>query len=551
MRNCRFPLLISCCRSSIIDTSRMRHSKGDVFIFASISCPFTGALIGIQYHACSPSLVPLEKVVYSSTPIKTTCHMQRAHTLVNAPYLSLEENDSINKILSVIPKFHCEANEDKVLQSLLRNEVCCRIQPSKHLVSDLLKRFEDDWKSALGFFRWAASQPAYDHSAAAYDKMIDILGKMKRIDKMWQLVDEMRGNGLITLNTVAKIMRRLAGAGRWEEAIKTFDDLELLGVRKDVESMNILLDTLCKEKKVQRAREVFLELKVHIPPNAYTFTIFIHGWCKVRRIDEAQWTVLEMKGHGFRPCVIAYSTIVQAYCDQFNFRKVYDLLDEMQAEGCPPNVVTYTSIMHSLAKSEEIEEALQIFERMKAVQCKPDTHFYNSLIYILGKAGQVSKAVRIFEDEMCNNGVFPTVSTYNTLISIFCHHSQLENAFEVLNEMESSVSCEPDLLTYHPLLKLCLRTGQTKDKLRKLLDDMVNKHHICLDLGTYTLLIHGLCHVGECEWAYFLFCEMISKDITPRYKTCNLLLEAVEKKNMYDAVENIKTCVKQMKNNFS
>ncbi|KAG9452163.1 hypothetical protein H6P81_005067 [Aristolochia fimbriata] len=518
-----------------MDTSWMKHNMGNAFIFSLVSCPIADALIGVQYHTCSP--LPSKDIVYPLTSVK--------------PNLSLEESDSINKILSVIPKFHSGGNENKVLQSLLRNEVCCQIHPSKHLVSDLLKRFEDDWKSALGFFRWAASQPGYEHSAEAYDKMVDILGKMKQIDTMWKLVEEMQENGHITLNTVAKVMRRLAGAGRWEETIKTFDDLEIFGVKKDVKSMNILLDTLCKENKVERAREVFLELKVHIPPNAHTFTIFIHGWCKVRRIDEAQWTFLEMKGHGFRPCVIAYSTIIQAYCDQFNFRKVYDLLDEMHAEGCHPNVVTYTSVMHSLAKSEEIEEALQIFERMKAVGCKPDTHFYNSLIYILGKAGQLSKAVHIFEEEMCNNGVSPNVATYNTLIAMFCHHSQAESAFEFLKKMESSVSCEPDLLTYHPLLKLCFRTGQAKDKLRKLLDDMVNKHHICLDLGTYTLLIHGLCHIGECEWAYFLFVEMISKDITPRYKTCNLLLEEVGKKNMYDAIDSIRTYVKQMKSKFS
>ncbi|KAE8716591.1 hypothetical protein F3Y22_tig00110114pilonHSYRG00371 [Hibiscus syriacus] len=41
----------------------------------------------------------------------------------------------------------------------------------------------------LGAFRWAASRPGYNRSRQAYDMMVDIL---------------------------ARVMRRFAGAGKWE-----------------------------------------------------------------------------------------------------------------------------------------------------------------------------------------------------------------------------------------------------------------------------------------------------------------------------------------------
>ncbi|XP_058093189.1 pentatricopeptide repeat-containing protein At3g04130, mitochondrial-like isoform X2 [Magnolia sinica] len=427
------------------------------------------------------------------------------------------EKEHAHKIFNLASEVRFRKTDDDILDSLLNNQDCCAMQPSNSFVDNLLQRFNDDWKWALGLFRWASSRPGYRHSPEAYDKMVDILGKAKQIEKMWALVEEMRGGGIITRNTVAKIMRRLAGAGRLKDAVKVFDELLVMGVEKDVESMNLLLDTLCKEKRVELAREVFLELKAHITPNAHTFNIFIHGWCKVNRIDEAHWTIQEMKGYGVRPSVITYSTIIQAYCNQFNFCKVNELLDEMKIEGCSPNVVTYTTIMHSLAKSQETEEALQIFERMKADGCKPDTVFYNSLIYILGKAGQLSKAVHVFEVEMCKNGISPNVSTYNTMISVFCHHSEERNALNVLREMEESGLCKPDLLTYNPLLKQCFKTGKTDINLSK------------------------------CESAYLLFEEMISQEITPRYRTCRVLLEELEQKNMNDHVERLKTYMKQMK----
>ena len=60
-------------------------------------------------------------------------------------------------------------------------------------------------------------------------------------------------------------MRRFAGAREWKEAVRVFDELGKFGLKKNTESMNLLLDTLCKENRVQQAREIFYELKFAYP----------------------------------------------------------------------------------------------------------------------------------------------------------------------------------------------------------------------------------------------------------------------------------------------
>lgn len=483
------------------------------------------------FSSCLSS--PLE----SSHVIRSGCtdHEQR--------YEDWERLSALDILVARVP---IGVSEDEVLQSLLHDQACNSIRLSSELVDKLLHKFKDDWKSALGCFRWAGSRSGYKHTPEAYDMLVDILGRMKQMDKMKALLEEMNQYHLVTLNTVAKVMRRFAGAGKWEDAVRIFDELGTFGLEKNTESMNLLLDTLCKENKVQQAREIFLELKSHISPDAHTFNIFIHGWCKVNRVDEAYWTIQEMKGHSCRPCVISYSTIIQFYCHQYNFGKVYELLDEMQAQGCPPNVVTFTTILCSLAKSEEFEEALHIVDRMKLAGCKPDTLFYNSLIHTLGRAGFVQEAIYVFEVDMPQTGIKPNTSTYNSLIAMFCRRGQEQNALNVLKDMEKSGLCKPDVQTYYPLLKSCFKTGKTESCLRKLLDDMVNKHHLSLDISTYALLIHGLCRANKCEWAYTIFEEMIGQEITPRYHTCCLLLDEVKQKNMYAAAERIEDLMKKL-----
>ena len=446
----------------------------------------------------------------------------------------------------LIAKVGKGSSDEEILQSLFSDPACDGIHLSQNLIERLLHRFKDDWKSALGIFKWASLRLSFRHSPESYDMMVDILGKMKQMGKLRDLLEEMREGSLITVNTIAKVMRRFVGAGQWEDAVRIFDELQTLGLEKNTESMNLLLDTLCKEEFVEQAREIFLELKQHITPNAHTFNIFIHGWCKVCRVDEAHWTIQEMKGHGCRPCVISYSTIIQCYCQEQNFSRVYELLDEMQAHGCSPNVITFTTIMSALAKAEKFEEALQIVERMRSLGFRPDTLFYNSFIYTLGRADRVDDATYVFKVAMPNDGVAPNTSTYNSMISMFCHYAQENKAFDILKEMEDSGLCKPDLRTYHPMIKSCFKTGKIDSWLKDILNDMVNKHHLGLDLSTYTLLIHGLCRADRCKWAYFLFEEMIDQDIVPRYRTCRLLLDEVKQKNMYEAAEKIEDLMKKM-----
>ncbi|KAK9750963.1 hypothetical protein RND81_02G232900 [Saponaria officinalis] len=447
----------------------------------------------------------------------------------------------------IVKKVHVGRSEEEILSSLVHDEVCEAISLSRSFVDTLLRRFRDDWKAALAVFRWVESRSYYEHLPEEFDLIVDILGKAKQFSKMRKLVNEMRERNLVSINTVAKMMRRFSGARQWKDAVRTFDELRTFGLEKNTESMNLLLDTLCKENQVEMARVIFMELKSHISPSLHTFNIFIHGWCKIKRVEEADWTLQEMKGCGFAPCVISYSTIIKSYCHLLNWEKVYELLDVMKAQGCQPSVVTYTIIMSSLTKVGKFEDALKIGDMVKSSGYKADTTFYNALIHTYGKARLVREAFEVFKVEMPKNGVPPNTETYNTLIAMFCYHGQEHMAFEILEDLEKSGVCKADLQTYDPLLKFCLRLQMTEHHLSKLLDDMVTKHHLSLDVSTYSLLIHGLCRIGDCEWAFRLFEEMVDKGLILRYQTCRLLFDAVNQKSMSDAAETIDNYMRHLR----
>ncbi|CAD6207799.1 unnamed protein product [Miscanthus lutarioriparius] len=414
------------------------------------------------------------------------------------------------------PEFEADVDEvSRILRSRFASPEaiviamdCCPVRVSARLVDKVLIRFSNDWVAAFGFFTWAGTQAGYCHSADLYDMMVDILGKFKQFDLMCGLISQMHEiGGLVSLATMTK----------------------------DTKAMNVLLDTLCKERSVKRARGAFQALKGTIPPNESSFNTLVHGWCKARMLKEARETMEEMERHGFNPSVITYTSLIEAYCMEKDFQTVDGILDEMHTKGCTPNIITYTIVMHTLGKAGRTQEALDTFGKVKQDGCALDASFYNSLIYILCRAGRLQDANFVVE-EMHRTGISPNLTTFNTLISAACDHSQAEKALKLLVQMEEQ-SCKPDIKTYTPLLKLCCRRQWVKTLLF-LICHMFQKD-ITPDFSTYTLLVSWLCRNGRLTQSCLFLEEMVLKGFAPQQETFDLVLDKLKKMDMLSAVRKI------------
>ncbi|XP_021720033.1 pentatricopeptide repeat-containing protein At3g22670, mitochondrial-like [Chenopodium quinoa] len=415
---------------------------------------------------------------------------------------------------------------------------CGQIDLSESLVEKILQRFRNDWVPAFGFFKWAKDQTGFMPTDKCYNMMVDILGMSRKFELMWELVDEMHKlGGLVSIVTMSRVMRRLSKAGKYDDAVETFKKFEHYGMIKDTTALHIIMDTLVKEKNVERAQEVFLEFKDEIALNCRTFNILIHGWCKARKHNEARKIMEVMEKHGCLPDVASYTCFVESYCQEKDFRKVDEILNEMQQKGCPPNVVTYTIFMLALGKAKEINESLEIYQKMMQNGCVPDSSFYSALIFILSNSGRFKDACDLFND-MPKQNVAPDVLTYNTMISSACAHSKEEYAFELLKEMEEK-SCRPNLQTFIPLLKMCC--VQKRMKVLKYLLDYMFLKNISVDFSTYCLLVDRLCKSGKLEHACSFVELIILKGMVPKDNTYQLLMEKLEQKGMVKAKQQIES----------
>lgn len=444
--------------------------------------------------------------------------------------------DRISKILR---------NRFESFDSIVKTLDDCGVNDvSESLVDQVLLRFSCEWMPAYGFFKWAELHKGVPHSADLYTLMVDNLGKTKKFELMWELMEKMKQlKGYITLDTMAKIIRRLAKAGKYEDAIEAFEKIELFGISKDITVFNILMDALVKEGSVENAERLYFEFNESIPPNLKTYNMLMHGWCKTRQMEKAMKTIDEMKENGYYPDYVTYANLIEAYCREKDFRKVDATLEEMKKNGLQPNVVIYTIIMTALSRAKETDKALEIYEQMKQNNCCPDTTFYNAFISSLSHGGRLKDSEAVFED-MSKQGVVPNVATYNTLILIAANNSDEEKALNLLKKMEENM-CKPNRNSYAPLLKMCCRLKRMK-VLSFLLNHMF-KNDVSIDQGMYSLLVNRLSKNGRLDRAFSYFEEMVVKGFVPMDCSYEILVKEFDKKGMNKEKQHLEKLMSRAK----
>lgn len=403
----------------------------------------------------------------------------------------------------------------------------CGIVASSELVVGVLSQFRNNWETAFTFFLWAAKQPGYTHSVREYHSMICILGKMRKFDTAWALIDEMRvrgglspspaGPSLVTPQTLLIMIRRYCAVHDVARAINTFYAYKRFKFEVGIDEFQGLLSALCRYKNVQDAEHLLFCNKDVFPFNTKSFNIILNGWCNVivsSREGERIWR--EMSNRGIQHDVVSYGCLISCYSKACNLNKVLKLFNRMKEMKIAPDRKVYNAVIHALAKGRLVKEAINLMKSMEEKGISPNIVTYNSLIKPLCRARKVEEAREVFDDMLCR-GLSPTIRTYHAFFRIL---RTGEEVFVLLEKMKR-MGCHPNTDTYIMLIRKFCRWRQL-DNVFKLWSEM-SQNGVDPDRSSYIVLIHGLFLNGKLEEAHKYYIEMKEKHLMPEPKTDEML----------------------------
>ncbi|XP_010267684.1 PREDICTED: pentatricopeptide repeat-containing protein At1g61870, mitochondrial [Nelumbo nucifera] len=260
-------------------------------------------------------------------------------------------------------------------------------------------------------------------------------------------------------------------AGMLDHAIRTFKQMDEMGIPRSTKSLNALLFACIVAKKHDEVSRIFLEF-----PRAY----------------------------GITPDIDTYNTVIKSFCESGSSSSVYSILAEMSRKGCKPNATSFGTLLAGFYKEEKYEDVAEVLELMKKHDVHQGVSTYNIRIQSLCKMKKSPEAKALF-DGMLARGMKPNTNTYFHLIYGFCNEGDLEEAKRLFKDM-SRKGCVPQSDCYFTLIYYLCQGGDF-DTALQLCKDSLAKNWVP-NFTTMKTLVNGLASSSKVEEARELVGQM-------------------------------------------
>ncbi|PIA45978.1 hypothetical protein AQUCO_01600320v1 [Aquilegia coerulea] len=428
-------------------------------------------------------------------------------------------------------------NSSESTQNLKESLKSTQIYLSNDLIDKVLKRVRFSHSNplqALEFFNYTSKKREFFHTSFSYDTMLYILGRNRKFDKIWEVLIDMKKKDrtLITPRTVQVVLARIAKVCSVRQTVEGFRKFRRLVLEFDTSCFNALLRTLCQEKSMSDARNVYHSLKREFKPDLQTFNILLSGW---KSTEEAEGFFEEMISLGVKPDVVSYNCLVDVYCKNREIDKAYKVVEKMRDEEINPDVYTYTSLIGGLGLVGQPDKARDVLKEMREYGCYPDTAAYNAVIRNFCIAKRLGDAYNLM-DEMVRKGLNPNATTYNLLFRCFYWMNDLGSCWSLYRRMMDG-GCLPNTQSCMFLIRLFKKQEKVEMAL-VLWNDMVEK-----GFGSYILvsdvLFDLLCDMGKLDEAEKCFLQMVEKGQKPSNVSFRRIKVLMELANRHEALRKL------------
>ncbi|GAY66860.1 hypothetical protein CUMW_252190 [Citrus unshiu] len=343
----------------------------------------------------------------------------------------------------------------------------------------------------------------------------------------------------ILINCFGNKERGLCVENRIKEATWLFKNMIAFGVRPDVITYGTLINGFCRTGNLSVALRLHKKMVsgddengLISKPNIFSYSIIIDSLCKEGLVDKAKELFLEMKGQGINPDVVVCTTLIHGFCCAGNWEEVNGLFIEMLDLGPRPNLLTFNVMIDCLCKGGKINEANGLLELMIQRGLNPDRFTYNSLMDGYCLVGRIDTAREIFlsmhsKGQIISNGVRQTVITYNTLLSGLFQAGQAGYAQKLFDEMKL-YNVEPDLSTYNILIDGLCKNNCVQEAVE--LFHMLEMNKFEFGIEIFNCLIDGLCKAGRLDNAWELFHKLPQKGLVPTVVTYSIMIHGLCRK---------------------
>jgi pentatricopeptide repeat protein len=210
------------------------------------------------------------------------------------------------------------------------------------------------------------------------------------------------------------------------------------------------------------------------------------------------------------------------------FGSVENIIEELRSVGCPIKGSTFLVLLRIYWRSCSYKSALEVFEEMVRYHFEPNTFARNIVIDVLFKTGHVDTAMRFMRETE-----FPNFLTYSICLTNLCKIGDWLAVREVLKSMINK-SFYPTNGSFLGIFDCCRKQGTIAELFQLLSFIVVSGLRPTLPI--WSILIEGLCQVGEVDIACTYVQAMVHMGFFPSVVMYTSLIKGLFKAERYDSV---------------
>lgn len=344
-----------------------------------------------------------------------------------------------------------------------------------------LIKTEKNPERILEICRAASITPVTHIDRLTFSLAISKLSKFNHFEGIRQFLEELKTRpNLRNERYVSHAIVLYGQADMLDHAIRSFKEMDDLGIRRSAKSLNALLFAGILAKNYKEVSRIYLEFpKIYeiepnldtyntvikafcesgssssvysvlaemdrksVRPNATTFTTWIAGFYKEEKFEDVGKVLDLMKKHGIKPGLSTYNTRIQSLCKLKRSLEAKALLDGMISLGRKPNSVTYSQLIHGLCRDGHFEEAKKLFDDMKKKGIEPDSNCYFTLVYFLCQCEDFETALLVAKESMGNDRV-PRFSSMKNLVNGLVSISKVDEAKDLIKQVKEKFTKNND-----------------------------------------------------------------------------------------------------------
>ncbi|XP_052194487.1 pentatricopeptide repeat-containing protein At3g61520, mitochondrial [Diospyros lotus] len=213
-----------------------------------------------------------------------------------------------------------------------------------------------------------AKKAGFCLDTVSYNTMIGGFCRKNKLDKAYDMLKEMEQAGVkpdcVTYNTLISYFSK---AGDLLTAHRMMKNMVRDGLVPTVGTHGALIHAHCLAGNLDKAMEIFWDMSsgLKITPNTVIYNMLIDSFCKNKKVEVAMSLMDDMKVKGVRPNTTTYNAMLKGLQEMNWLEKAFELMDQMTETACSPDYITMeilTNWLSAVGETEKLRRFVQGYQ---------------------------------------------------------------------------------------------------------------------------------------------------------------------------------------------